>query len=134
MNRFLLDQGLPRRAAQTLVAAGWDVVHVADVAMARASDKRILDHAREQNRTVVTLDSDFARLLATEGADHPSVIHIRLQGLDLRATGDLLDGLFRELQGDLDAGVIVSVTQRGYRVRNLPILKPTPDSQEPSDT
>jgi hypothetical protein len=34
--RLILDQGLPRSTATWLVAAGWDVQHVADIEMARA--------------------------------------------------------------------------------------------------
>lgn len=59
MNRILLDQGLPRSTAAALKEAGWDVEHVSDFGMSQSSDRSILDFARTQGRTVVTLDADF---------------------------------------------------------------------------
>ena len=59
MNRILLDQGRPRSAAAALREAGWNVEHVSDLGMSRSADRSILDFARAQGRTVVTLDADF---------------------------------------------------------------------------
>ena len=59
MIRLLLDQGLPRSAAKLLSAAGWDVAHVGEVGLSRAEDLQILEHARDQKRTCVTLDADL---------------------------------------------------------------------------
>ena len=69
MIRALLDQGLPRSAVRLLREAGWDVVHTRDIGLATASDMRILERARAEQRMVVTLDADFHRLLATSGAN-----------------------------------------------------------------
>jgi hypothetical protein len=58
--RLLLDMGLPRRTAEDLSRAGWDAVHVAAGGRARASDQEIIAWARDEERTIVTLDADFA--------------------------------------------------------------------------
>jgi predicted nuclease of predicted toxin-antitoxin system len=89
VKRLLLDQGLPRSAANLLGRAGWDVVHVADIGMSRADDRDILQKAREEARTCVTLDADFHSLLATGGQPGPSVVRIRKQGLDADALAAL---------------------------------------------
>jgi len=67
----LLDQGLPRGAAARLREAGWEVDHVGELGMARASDAEILEEARRRNAFVVTLDADFHSLMALSGADRP---------------------------------------------------------------
>lgn len=78
---LLLDQGIPLSTAAMLRKTGWDVEHVSDVGMSRSSDRSILDFARIQGRTVVTLDADFHALLAVANDARPSVIRIRQEGL-----------------------------------------------------
>jgi predicted nuclease of predicted toxin-antitoxin system len=62
VTRILLDQGLPLSAVAALRDAGWNVEHVSDLGMSRSSDRSILDFARAQGRTVVTLDADISRI------------------------------------------------------------------------
>ena len=81
MIRLLLDQGLPRSAAVILSDAGIDALHVADFGRCEASDVEILELGLSEDRTIATLDADFHMLLAVSGADAPSVIRIRIEGL-----------------------------------------------------
>jgi len=99
---------------------GHDAVHVGDLGLAAAPDEVILERARAEGRAVVTLDSDYAMLVATAGAESPSVVHIRIEGLNLRRAGELLSTVLPALKDDLEAGCIASVTPRGVRVRRLP--------------
>ena len=71
MNRILLDQGLPRSAAELLRQQGWDATHVGEIGLATACDKANLKHAAQKGVTVVTLDADFHALLAVSGASAP---------------------------------------------------------------
>ena len=59
---IILDQGLPRTAANLLRHEGWDVLHTGDIGLERASDAQILDFARKEKRIVITLDSDAVHL------------------------------------------------------------------------
>jgi predicted nuclease of predicted toxin-antitoxin system len=77
VKRLLLDQGLPRSTRTFLARAEWDVIHVGEVGLSRATDQSILDYARENDRICVTLDADFHALLATADAAKPSVVRIR---------------------------------------------------------
>jgi predicted nuclease of predicted toxin-antitoxin system len=123
VKRLLLDQGLPRSAANLLGRAGWDVVHVADIGMSRADDRDILQKAREEARTCVTLDADFHSLLATGGQPDPSVVRIRKEGLDADALAALLQTIWPAIENALDAGAMVTVTERSVRVRRLPVVR-----------
>ena len=119
--RLLLDQGLPRSAATLLSERGFDAVHAGDIGLASAADAAILDQARTDGRTIVTLDADFHALVALAGSSGPSVIRIReegLKGLDLADLVVATVGLCRE---DLELGAVVAVRGGSVRVRRLPV-------------
>ena len=119
--RLLLDQGVPRSAAGLLRDAGFDARHAGETGLAEASDEEILAQASRQERVVVTLDADFHALLALSGARKPSVIRVRIEGLRAEAFVELLIAVVRACEGDLDAGVLVSVQRDRIRLRRLPI-------------
>ena len=72
--KLLLDQGLPRTAAEALGRVGFDAVHTGAIGLAKASDEDILERARREGETVVTFDADFHALLALSNAAAPAVI------------------------------------------------------------
>lgn len=76
MTKWLLDMGLPRRAAQDLRAQTWDIQHVGELGMITASDEQIVDVAQRTGRVIVTLDNDFSRILSLRNTSTPSVVHI----------------------------------------------------------
>src|SRR5438132_8021544 len=57
---FLIDAQLPRRLAGILTAAGHDAVHTLDLPNAnRTTDAEINAISLQQNRVVITKDTDF---------------------------------------------------------------------------
>ena len=95
------------------------MIHVADIGMSRAADADILRHAQAEARVCVTLDADFHALLVTGGERRPSVIRIRKEGLDAAALTALLRGIWAGIEGALEEGAMVTVTERSVRVRRL---------------
>jgi predicted nuclease of predicted toxin-antitoxin system len=79
--RLVLDQGVPRDAAALLRSLGHDCIHVGEIGMSKAADEEILAFSLGRNAVVVTLDADFHAIVAVSGAQGPSVIRMRLQGL-----------------------------------------------------
>jgi predicted nuclease of predicted toxin-antitoxin system len=121
--KLLLDQGLPRSTVAELARRGVDNVHVASVGLAAASDIAILAYALQNNLIVVTLDADFHAIQATSGASKPSVIRIRIEGLDGTQLADLLTQVVAASSVDLAAGAMVSVSPPNLmRIRALPIV------------
>ena len=121
--RLLLDQGLPRSAILHLRNAGIEAVHVGDRGLATASDSKILDFGRQEDRVVVTLDADFHALLALSGVTGPSVIRIRIEGLRAEGLATLLVDVLKVCSDDVMKGAVVSVTESGVRIRKLPLLR-----------
>jgi predicted nuclease of predicted toxin-antitoxin system len=119
--RLLLDQGLPRSTVRHLAERDIIAEHVGDLSLAQAADREILDVARERHAAVVTLDADFHALLATSRAESPSVVRIRIEGLNGEQLASLLVQVLSVAGMELEAGALVSVTTHRIRVRTLPI-------------
>ncbi len=120
--RLLLDQGLPRSTVEHLHRAGFEATHVAELGLASASDARILEFARQDDCTVVTLDADFHALLVFAGATRPSVVRVRIEGLRAPDLARLLEDVLKVCEGDLKSGAMVSVNENGIRIRKLPVI------------
>ena len=123
VNGLLLDQGLSRHTSALLRQHGVACEHVSDALHPRAKDEEILAEALRRDWWIVTLDTDFHELLALTGADGPSVILIRIQGLSRKPLADLLMWILNDQLGHLIAGAAVTVTPRQVRSRLLPISR-----------
>ena len=119
--KLLLDQGLPRSAADLLRQAGMDTIHVGEIEMSEAEDEAILEHSRGDERVVVTLDADFHTLLALSGATAPSVVRLRIEGLRGEEAAALLQAIVTQFDEDLEQGAAVTVQEGRVRVRRLPL-------------
>lgn len=89
--------------------------------MATAKDSAILEEASRLNACVVTMDSDFHGLLATSGADHPSVVRLRVQGLAARELANLLLRLAPQFASAAGAGALITIDERTVRIHSLPL-------------
>ncbi|MFN4149128.1 MAG: DUF5615 family PIN-like protein [Rhodocyclaceae bacterium] len=117
----MLDQGLPRSAAARLRELSWSVVHVSEVGLSCASDRNIIDYARLHGYHVATLDADFHALLAVSGAQAPSVLRLRIEGLKGAELADLMQRIWPEIGEAMTAGALVTVTNTQVRIKRLPI-------------
>lgn len=75
--RLLLDNNLSPRLAEVLSKAGWDAVHVVTLGLRAAEDIVVTQTAVEDNRVLVSADTDFGALLAATRASRPSVVLVR---------------------------------------------------------
>ena len=94
MKRILLDQGLAPRTEAILRRNGFDAVHVTEIGMEQAEDIQIMEKARIDERACVTLDHDFHAHLAMTGHGRPSVVLLRVQGLDAQGQADQIEKAF----------------------------------------
>jgi predicted nuclease of predicted toxin-antitoxin system len=118
--RLLLDQGLPRDASQILSVGDVVCEHVSDIGMSAAEDLAIIVWARAHEQIIVTLDADFHTILSVQNASGPSVIRIRLPGLNGRAVGHLVLHVLNRYRDELRAGCMITVKKHKTTCRLLP--------------
>lgn len=120
--RFLVDENLSPLLADELRAAGHDVVHTRDIDLATAVDQVILRRALDEDRVLISADTDFGFLLAESGAGRPSVVLLRLR--TPRSAAGLAAMLLANLEGvapDLAVGAVAVLEDERIRVRRLPL-------------
>ena len=81
----------------------------------------VLDKARQEERILLTVDLDFAQLLAISGESLPSVILFRLGNVSREVVNRHLLAILNDYATELTNGVIISVSDVSIRLRYLPI-------------
>lgn len=120
--RFLVDNALSPALAVLLQQAGHDAIHVRTIALQQAEDPVVFDRAAEEDRVLVSADTDFGALLATRSARKPSVIQFRGRGSRLPdALARTILSNLAQLADALKSGSIVTFEPSRVRVRALPI-------------
>lgn len=119
--KFLLDMGLARHTAAFLRAEGHDAVHLRDQGLQKLEDADIIRKAQTEDRVILTHDLDFGRLIALSRKRLPSVITFRLTDMRPVTVNSWLKDILRTFQSQIEDGALISVTDRGVRLRQLPI-------------
>ena len=86
-----------------------------------AQDSEIISYALKNNCTVLTCDLDFSTILSLTHGCKPSVIQLRMQGLEVCATAEVIAAVVAQYKAELNRGAIVTIDAKRARVRILPL-------------
>lgn len=120
--KFMIDNSISPIVADELRKAGYDAVHVRDYGLQSSDDKTIFARAAEEDRIIVSADTDFGTLLALWEERKPSIILFRRsteRNPDKQVK--LLLANLPAIQKDLEDGSIIVFEQTRIRARRLPI-------------
>jgi predicted nuclease of predicted toxin-antitoxin system len=120
--KFLIDNAVSPKVSEALSAIGFDAVHVREYGIQDATDEVIFDRAANEDRILISADTDFAFILSTRQVAAPSVILFRGDVTrNPQVQSQLLAANIAALEEDLIKGAVVVIEKHRIRIRLLPI-------------
>lgn len=120
--RFLIDANLSPHLVSLLASDGHDAVAVREIGLSQATDDEVVDYAANDDRIVVSHDTDFGALLAYRGLTRPSFILFRSSDpITPDQQSNLIISNLDTFADELENGAIVVFARARLRVRRLPV-------------
>jgi len=119
--KFLVDNALSPIIAKGLSQMGYDAIHVRDYNLQNASDQDIFVRAGDEDRIIISADTDFGTILSFQMTNKPSLILFRRSSRNPESQLSFLIANLPNLRKDLEQGCIVVLEDTRIRLRSLPL-------------
>lgn len=116
--RFLANENIPRISIVLIRDAGYDIVSIGD-GFAGISDPEVIAFANEEERTIITFDSDYGELIFKHGLKvDQGVIYLRVPTHRPQAAAEIVIPLIRNKEINFSRALTV-VDQDKVRQRRF---------------
>lgn len=119
--KVLLDMPVSSSLLDVLHTHGHEGVHAHEIGLDRATDRQLLELARQGSRVIITADLDFPRLLALASASGPGLILFRGGNYSDAEMRDLLDRVLTQVTPDVLERSVCVVDRKRIRCTRLPL-------------
>ncbi|MBI4691546.1 MAG: DUF5615 family PIN-like protein [Nitrospirae bacterium] len=120
---FLADIHISPLTVKDLRNKGYNIKRISDDLPTTASDKEIVNLAFQEKAVIITQDLDFSAIIAQSGLDSPSVISLRVGNAKPDMITRILMTVLPLIEIELREGAIVSINEKEYRIRKLPVAE-----------
>ena len=121
---FLVDSSLSPSLAEKLREAGHDSVHVRRYGIHKADDEVVFARASQEERVLISADTNFAAMLAGRQGAKPSVILLkRPSPRRPEEQADLIMANRNVIADLLDQGSVIVFEEGRLLARTLPLLR-----------
>ena len=121
---FLIDSSLSPSLAEKLREAGHDSVHVRRYGIHKADDEVVFARASQEERVLISADTDFSAMLTGSQGAKPSVILLkRPSPRRAEEQAELIIANRNVIADLLDQGSVIVFEEGRLRSRALPLLR-----------
>src|SRR5436190_7098212 len=118
MQRFLIDEDLPRSTARVLRASGYEADDIRDLGLSGQSDSEIFKRAQSLSAVLITGDTDFANTLRFPPGSHAGIVVSRIPDeVSTETLNRELINALKQLSDDELSGALVIVEIGQIRLR-----------------
>jgi predicted nuclease of predicted toxin-antitoxin system len=121
--KFLLNENIPPSLSSLLQTVGWNASHANQLGLNGKSDIYIVEFAIQNEFVIITHDLDYSRIVSLSGKDKPSVLSFRLDSVSVNLLFKLISLNRIQLEHYLQMGALVSIDEKGFRFRALPVVR-----------
>ena len=116
--KLLMDENMPREAADLLRNLGHDVKSIQDLNLQGTKNGDIYRLIQAEERILVTLDLDFANILNYPTKSHPGIIVLRVRVQNPPSIVAALRRFLQQVTPDELLGNLTIVDESRYRIRS----------------
>jgi predicted nuclease of predicted toxin-antitoxin system len=114
---LLADENFPLKSVKHLRQIGFDIKHISGE-LASIKDHEVIEIAIEEDRLILTFDSDFGELIFKLGYRPKGVIYLRLKSYRPEEPGQILEQIFKNQQLEF-TGFLTVIDRDKIRQRKI---------------
>lgn len=118
--KFFVDNNLSPKLSKKLNEEGFDSIHAKDINFQKASDEDIFRRASEEERIIVSADTDFGFILSRWNKSLPSIVLFRHFSTVPELQFQYIITTIEKFKDDLNKGSLIIIEPTRTRIKNLP--------------